>query len=41
VRNHISSVFSKLRVADRAEAIIRAREAGLGNNGSNPDEQWR
>ncbi|MCU1682278.1 MAG: DNA-binding response regulator, NarL/FixJ family, contains and domain [Amycolatopsis sp.] len=34
VRNHISSVFSKLRVADRAEAIIRAREAGLGNNGS-------
>jgi DNA-binding NarL/FixJ family response regulator len=34
VRNHISSVFSKLRVADRAEAIIRAREAGLGSNGS-------
>lgn len=30
VRNHISSVFSKLRVADRAEAIIRAREVGLG-----------
>ena len=30
VRNHISSVFSKLRVADRAEAIIRARDAGLG-----------
>lgn len=40
VRNHISSVFSKLRVADRAEAIIRAREAGLGSNGSNPDDQW-
>jgi DNA-binding NarL/FixJ family response regulator len=36
VRNHISSVFSKLRVADRAEAIIRAREAGLGSNGSQP-----
>jgi DNA-binding NarL/FixJ family response regulator len=30
VRNHISSVFSKLHVADRSEAIIRAREAGLG-----------
>ncbi len=30
VRNHVSSIFSKLQVADRAEAIIRAREAGLG-----------
>jgi DNA-binding NarL/FixJ family response regulator len=30
VRNHISSIFSKLQVADRAEAIIRARNAGLG-----------
>jgi len=30
VRNHISNVFSKLHVADRAEAIVRAREAGLG-----------
>ncbi|CAA9545130.1 MAG: Regulatory protein, LuxR:Response regulator receiver [uncultured Thermomicrobiales bacterium] len=30
VRNHVSNVFSKLQVADRAEAIIRAREAGLG-----------
>jgi len=30
VRNHISSIFSKLQVADRAEAIIRARDAGLG-----------
>ncbi|GID30600.1 response regulator transcription factor [Paractinoplanes brasiliensis] len=29
VRNHVSSVFTKLRVADRAEAIMRAREAGL------------
>lgn len=32
VRNHITSIFSKLQVADRAEAIIRARAAGLGNN---------
>lgn len=30
VRNHISNIFSKLQVADRAEAIVRAREAGLG-----------
>ncbi|MEA5365860.1 response regulator transcription factor [Amycolatopsis sp., V23-08] len=30
VRNHISNVFAKLHVADRAEAIVRAREAGLG-----------
>ena len=30
VGNHISHIFTKLRVADRAHAIIRAREAGLG-----------
>jgi DNA-binding NarL/FixJ family response regulator len=30
VRNHLSNVFSKLQVADRAQAIIRAHEAGLG-----------
>jgi DNA-binding NarL/FixJ family response regulator len=30
VRNHVSNIFSKLQVADRAEAIIRAREVGLG-----------
>jgi DNA-binding NarL/FixJ family response regulator len=31
VGNHISSIFTKLQVATRAEAIVRAREAGLGN----------
>ena len=31
VRNHVSNIFSKLQVVDRAEAILRAREAGLGN----------
>lgn len=31
VRNHITSIFSKLQVADRAQAIIKAREAGLAN----------
>lgn len=30
VRNHITNILSKLQVADRAEAILRAREAGLG-----------
>jgi len=30
IRNHISNIFSKLQVADRAAAIILARDAGLG-----------
>jgi len=30
VRNHISNIFSKLQVRDRAEAVVRAREAGMG-----------
>jgi len=30
VRNHLSNIFTKLAVADRAQAVIRAREAGLG-----------
>jgi len=30
VSNHISNIFSKLQVADRAQAIVKAREAGLG-----------
>ena len=32
VRNYVSSIFSKLQVADRAQAIVRAREAGLGHD---------
>jgi DNA-binding NarL/FixJ family response regulator len=32
VRNHVSNIFSKLQVADRAQAAIRAREAGLGGS---------
>jgi len=32
VRNHISNIFTKLQVADRAQAIVRAREAGLGQD---------
>lgn len=30
VRNHISNIFSKLQVADRTQAIIKARDAGMG-----------
>ncbi|MBG0827505.1 response regulator transcription factor [Planomonospora sp. ID67723] len=30
VRNNVSNIFAKLHVADRAEAIVRARDAGLG-----------
>jgi DNA-binding NarL/FixJ family response regulator len=33
VRNHVSNIFTKLQVADRAQAIVRAREAGLGRSG--------
>lgn len=31
VRNHVSNIFSKLQVADRTQAVIRAREAGFGS----------
>ncbi|HNM76942.1 MAG TPA: response regulator transcription factor [Tepidiformaceae bacterium] len=30
VRNHVSAILSKLQVADRAQAALRAREAGMG-----------
>jgi DNA-binding NarL/FixJ family response regulator len=30
VRNHVPTVFGKLQVADRGQAVIRAREARLG-----------
>lgn len=33
VRNHISNIFAKLHVSNRAEAIVRAREAGMGRAG--------
>lgn len=36
VRNHVSNIFSKLQVADRAQAAIRAREAGLGDSRPKP-----
>lgn len=32
VRNHVSNIFTKLQVTDRTQAILRAREAGLGKD---------
>jgi pimeloyl-ACP methyl ester carboxylesterase/DNA-binding CsgD family transcriptional regulator len=31
VRNHITSIFAKLEVENRAQAIVRARDAGFGS----------
>ena len=30
VHNYVSNIFSKLQVADRAQAVVRAKQAGLG-----------
>jgi DNA-binding NarL/FixJ family response regulator len=30
VRNHLSSIFTKLRVADRTQAVLKARAHGIG-----------
>jgi DNA-binding NarL/FixJ family response regulator len=32
IRNNVTSILSKLQATDRAEVIIRAREAGLGTD---------
>jgi DNA-binding NarL/FixJ family response regulator len=37
VRNHVANVFNKLQVANRGQAIVRAREAGLGTGDGNLD----
>ena len=31
VRNHVSNILTKLQVADRAQAIVQARDAGMGH----------
>ncbi len=36
VANNVSSIFTKLQVADRAQAIIRARDVGLGRDEPRP-----
>jgi DNA-binding NarL/FixJ family response regulator len=33
VRNHVSNIFTKLQVSDRAAAIVKARQAGLAREG--------
>jgi DNA-binding NarL/FixJ family response regulator len=33
VANHLSSIFTKLRVTDRSAAVVRARDSGLGRAG--------
>lgn len=37
VSNHISNIFTKLHLSDRAQAIVAAREAGLGRGLSSSD----
>lgn len=39
VRNYASTIFDKLMVASRAQAIVRAREAGMGRGGSHLPEE--
>jgi DNA-binding NarL/FixJ family response regulator len=34
VANHVSNILTKLRVADRAEAVAKARKAGIGDHES-------
>ncbi len=41
VRNHVSNILLKLQVADRAQAVIRAREAGMGQDGPRVSTQER
>lgn len=32
VRNHLSGIYGKMQMADRTQAALRAREAGLGKD---------
>jgi DNA-binding NarL/FixJ family response regulator len=36
IRNNVSNIFLKLQVADRAQAIVKAREAGMGKSSKTP-----
>lgn len=38
VRNHVTNIFWKLGASSRAEAIVRAREAGVGVD-TNPSDR--
>jgi len=37
VRNYVSSLFTKLQVSNRSQAIVQAREAGLGTRGDSSE----
>ena len=37
VRNHVSNIFAKIHAADRSEAIVLARQAGLGDAAGKPN----
>ncbi len=37
VQNHVSQIYTKLQVVDRAQAVLRARAAGLGSLGERDD----
>ena len=39
ISNHISNIFNKLQVADRPQAIIKARNAGLGSSLNYADKE--
>jgi len=34
VQNHVSNILSKLQSIDRAQVIVRARDAGFGKGGT-------
>jgi DNA-binding NarL/FixJ family response regulator len=39
VRNHVSNIYNKMQVTDRVQAVLRAREAGLGVDKSENQSQ--
>jgi filamentous hemagglutinin family protein len=40
VSNHISNIFGKLQVLDRAQAIVMARQAGMGRESGSNRQQF-
>jgi len=36
IRNHITSIFTKLKVENRSQAIVLARESGFGRTNDRP-----
>ena len=41
VRNYLHSILTKLHVSDRSALIVKAREAGLGMDGSGAEQSAR